>query len=296
MRVKDKFIDPFTDFGFKKLFGTEPNKDLLLDFLNELLRKDEGKIEEIIFLSKEQLGRAIDSRLAIFDIYCENEKGEKFIVELQKAEQNFFKDRSIYYSTFPIQSQAAKGDWDFELKAIYTIGILNFVFEEDENDKEVYHHEVQLFDKNTQKVFYDKLTYVYLEMPKFTKSLEELETHFDKWLFILRNLNKLTERPIRLQERIFKKLFLEAEIANFDEAEYQDYEHSLKVYRDLKNSFDTAIEKGRKEGIEEGMKKGRKEGEKQKSIQIARKLKEQGVTLDLISQSTGLTIEEIEKL
>jgi len=170
MRIKDKYISPFTDFGFKKLFGTEPNKDLLIDFLNELLRKDEGEIVDLTYLPKEQLGRAADDRKAIFDLYCENEKGDKFIVEIQKAKQRYFKDRSIYYSSFPIQSQGEKGNWDFKLTSVYTIGILDFIFEENKNDHNIYHHEVQLFDKSTQKVFYDKLTYIYLEMPKFTKT------------------------------------------------------------------------------------------------------------------------------
>ncbi len=183
MRIKDKYISPFTDFGFKKLFGSEPNKDLLMDFLNELISNETGKIISLSYLSSEQLGRSIDKRKAIYDIYCENQNGEKFIVELQKAEQNYFKDRSIYYSTFPIQQQAQKGPWDFKLKAVYTIGILDFVFAEDKYDNDVFHHEVQLFDKSTQKVFYDKLTYIYLEMPKFKKTEDQLETHFDKWLY-----------------------------------------------------------------------------------------------------------------
>ena len=249
MRIKDRYISPFTDFGFKKLFGTDPNKDILIDFLNELLRKDEGEIKDINYLSKEQLGRTIDDRKAIFDIYCENNKGEKFIVEIQKAKQNYFKERSIYYSTFPIQQQSEKGKWDFELKSVYTIGILDFVFDEDKEDNEVYHHEVQLFDKQTQRVFYDKLTYVYLEMPKFTKKEDELETHFDKWLFVLKNLEDLTKRPARLQEKVFRKLFKQAEIANYSDAEYTEYEESLKAYRDLKNSIDTAFSEGMAEGM-----------------------------------------------
>lgn len=219
MRVKDRYINPFTDFGFKKLFGSEPNKDILIDFLNVLIRKDEGVIKDITFLSKEQLGRTIDDRKAIFDIYCESKKGDKFIVELQKAKQNYFKDRSIYYSTFPIQNQAERGTWNFELKSVYTVGILDFIFEEDKDDNEVFHHEVQLFDKNTQKVFFDKLTNIYLEIPKFTKTVENLETHFDKWLYVLRHLNELTDRPAKLQERIFKKLFEQAEIANYSDEE-----------------------------------------------------------------------------
>jgi predicted transposase/invertase (TIGR01784 family) len=283
-RIEDKYICPFTDFGFKKLFGTEPNKDLLIDFLNELLRKDEGRIINLTYLSTEQLGRACDDRKAIFDIYCENDKGEKFIVELQKARQNYFKDRSIYYSTFPIQSQAQKGDWNFELKAVYTVGILDFVFAENKDDKEVFHHEVQLFNKTTQKVFYDKLTYVYLEMPKFTKTEEELETHFDNWLYILRNLSDLTNRPKKLQEKIFNRLFEQAEIANYTDEEYASYEASLKHYRDLKNVVDTARDEGKIEG------------EKNKALETARICKKKGYPTKDISEITGLSKEEIDKL
>ncbi len=280
MRVKDRYISPFTDFGFKKLFGTEPNKDILIDFLNELLRKDEGEITKLQYLSKEQLGRVIDDRKAIFDIYCENEKGEKFIVEIQKAKQNYFKDRSIYYSTFPIQQQAAKGKWNFQLKSVYTVGILDFIFDEDKNDKEVFHHEVQLFDKQTRKVFYDKLTYVYLEMPKFKKTENELETHFDKWLFVLKNLEDLTGRPAALQEKVFKKLFKQAEIANYSDEEYTEYEDSLKAYRDLKNCMDTSFSEGKTEG----------------KIEMARSMKQKGIDIATITEVSGLPRKSIEQL
>jgi len=115
---KEKYINPFTDYGFKRLFGEEPNKDLLLDFLNELLKDQEGKITDLSYLPNEKLPISVGDRRAIFDIYCTNEKGEQFIVEMQKAEQKFFKDRTIFYSTFPIQEQARNKDrfWDFELK------------------------------------------------------------------------------------------------------------------------------------------------------------------------------------
>ncbi len=288
MRIKDKYISPFTDFGFKKLFGTEINKDILMDFLNELLKKDEGKIVDLNYLPLEQLGRSIDARKAIFDIYCENQKGEKFIVELQKAPQNYFKDRSVYYSTFPIQQQAQKGLWDFKLEAVYTIGILDFVFTEDQDNQEVFHHEVKLVDQSTQKVFYDKLTYIYLEMPKFKKTEEELETHFDKWLYVLRNLEDLTKRPEKLQEKIFAKLFEQAELANYSEQEYTEYEHSLKIYRDLNNVIETAESKGEKRGIAKG--------EIKKAKEIARSLLEEGLPIELIMKATKLSKKEIEQL
>jgi len=279
----ERYINPFTDFGFKRLFGEEPNKDLLLDFLNELLRKEKGNIKTITYLKNEHLPD-FGERKAIFDIYCENESGEKFIVEIQKAKQNFFKDRSIYYSTFPIQEQAVRGDWNFELKAVYTVGILDFVFNDPDKDKTVV-SEVKLMDTGKKEVFYDKLTFIYLQMPNFAKTLDELETHFDKWLFVIKNLPKLQERPQRLQERIFEKLFEIAEIAQFDSQERMAYEDSLKYYRDIRNSISTAREEGREEG------------EKNKASETAKKLISMGIlTAEQIAEATGLCTEEVIRI
>ncbi len=155
MDSREKYINPFTDFGFKKLFGTEFNKELLVDFLNQVLGERE-RIHDLTYLNTENLGNTETDRKAIFDLYCENEKGEKFIIELQNVKQQYFKDRSIFYSTFPIQSQAPKGrEWDYYLKAVYTIGILNFSFP-DLSEQGRYLREVQLIDKETHEVFYDK--------------------------------------------------------------------------------------------------------------------------------------------
>jgi len=113
MNLTEKYVNPFTDFGFKKLFGTEPNKDILIDFLNQLLPQYH-QIKELTYLNNENLGRGELDRKAIFDLYCLSHSGERFIVEMQKAKQNYFKDRSVYYSTFPIQDQAQKGSWNFK--------------------------------------------------------------------------------------------------------------------------------------------------------------------------------------
>ena len=215
---REKYINPFTDYGFKRLFGEEPNKDLLLDFLNELLKQEQGEITELTYLKNENLSTTELNRKAIFDLYCTNERGEKFIVELQKTKQKFFKDRTVYYSTFPIREQAVIGsEWNFELKKVYTIAILDFVFDEDENQPEKLRYDVKLTDIQTKKVFYDKLTFIYLEMPKFNKSAEELETKFDKWLYVLKNLHKLDRIPEKFKENIFLKLFETAEIAKFSQ-------------------------------------------------------------------------------
>ena len=265
----ERYINPYTDFGFKKLFGTDMNKDLLISFLNALLHGEQS-IKDITYLNTEHLGTQEIDRRAVFDVYCENEQGEKFLVEIQKGEQQFFKDRSLFYSTFPIREQAVKGkSWDYELKAIYTIGILNFTFDDKDN---YYHHEVKLLDTRTKEVFYDKLTFIYLEMPKFNKSELELETMFDKWMFVLRNLSGLMERPAALQERVFERLFKAAEIAGFSKRELYEYEDSLKVFRDWYSVVKTAEKKGHVKGYEEGEKKGFKEGEKKKQQEIARNL------------------------
>jgi len=279
-RLKDKYIDPFTDFGFKKLFGEECNKDLLLDFLNELLHKKEGKIVKLTYLKSEQLGRSEEDRKAIFDLHCENEKGEKFIVEMQKTKQNFFKDRALYYSTFPIVEQAISGDWNYELKAVYTIAILDFVFEEDKDDPDKYRYDVMLSDIDTHRIFYNKLMFTYLAMPKFNKKVEELGTRFEKWMYVLKNLKRLDRLPDKLREKIFEKIFSVAEIAKLSKEEYKQYIVSLNAYRDFKNSIDTA----------------RDEGKAEEKLAIAKNLKSLGIPFDQISKATGLTIEEIEKI
>ena len=290
-----KYINPYTDFGFKKLFGTPLNKDLLISFLNSLF---DGKevVQDLTYLNGENLGNGYGDRRAIFDVYCENNQGETFIVEMQKAEQQFFKDRSVFYSTFPIQNQGKKGIWDFKLKGVYTIGILDFVFPDHEYPQDSLRHEVKLVDVDDKHVFYDKLTFLYLEMPKFTKKENELETMFDKWLFVLHNLSRLMKHPAALQERIFKRLFEQAEIARYTPEERQDYEDSLKAYRDMKNVLDTAelrgLEKGRKEGRKEGIEQGTFE-ERRKN---AKAMKALGLPLETIVKVTGMSADDIDKL
>jgi len=288
----EKYINPFTDYGFKKLFGEEVNKDLLLDFLNELLKDEQGHIKDLTYLKTEHLGATEADRKAIFDLYCENEKGEKFIVELQKTKQNFFKDRTVYYSTFPIREQAKRADWDYELKAVYTIAILDFIFDADKAEPDKYRYDIKLTDIETNKVFYEKLTFIYLEMPKFNKSTDELETRFDKWLYVIRNLNRLDRIPEKLREQIFEKLFQTAEIARFTPEQVRSYEDSLKYYRDLKNSIDTARDEGKMEGKLEGKLEGRMEGK----MEVAKNLLSNGVSIGLIVKATGLTEAEIKKL
>ena len=277
---KEKYINPLTDFGFKKLFGTESSKILLIDFLNQIL--PDRKIKDLSYSSNEKQGKTEIDRKAIFDLYCIGDNGERFIVEMQKAKQNYFKDRSVYYASFPIQEQAKKNQWNYKLQPVYSIGILDFIFDDHKQEKELLHI-VELKDQQCE-VFYKKLKFIYLELPKFKKKEKDLKTHFDKWVFVLKHLYKLQDRPKKLQERVFKKLFEEAEIAKFTPEERDAYEESLKHYRDIKNVVDTSREEGKKEGKEE------------KTNEIAKELKKNGVSIDIIMKSTGLSEDEINNL
>lgn len=281
-----RYVNPYTDFGFKWLFGTEMNKDLLIEFLNALLHLD-SPIRDITYKNVENLGDTKEDRRAVFDVYCESENGDYFIVEMQREIQDYFVDRSIYYASFPIREQAIRGEkWDFNLKAVYTVGILDFKFDDEEDEN--YRHEVKLMDTTTEKVFYDKLTFVYLEMPKFNKPIAECDTLLDKWMFVLKNMTRLMERPVELQQRIFDKLFKTAEVANFSDRQRAQYEESLKVYRDWNNVMTT------RERISHD--KGREEGRDERTVEIAVNLKRIGLPLAQIVKATGLTAEEIEKL
>ena len=289
--MQDKYINPFTDFGFKKLFGEEPNKELLISFLNALL-PEHHQIEDLQYARNEQQGASQPDRKAIFDLSCTSPSGERFIVELQKAKQNYFKDRSVYYSTFPIQEQAKRGEWDYKLSAVYTVGILDFVFEEDrqKNDREVM-HTVRLKNQHGD-VFYDKLTFIYLTLPHFDKGLDELETMQDKWFYIFRHLHEMDDIPAVLQEKVFLNLFNIAQIAQFKPVERKAYENSLKYYRDLKNVTDTA----REEGVEEGFEQGLEQGLEQGIEAVARNMLKAGLTISQIAQFTGLSEARVKML
>ena len=298
--MTERYINPHTDFGFKRLFGSEFNKELLMSFLNAMFHGEQN-VQDITYLNSEHLGERTDARRAIFDVYCTNDKGERFIVEMQNVYQEFFKDRTIYYSTFPIREQAQRGgDWDFHLNSVYTIGLLNFNFAEGLQNAHRWHHEVKLMEVDTHEVFYDKLTYIYVEIPKFDKSESELVTMYDKWMFVLKNLSRLMDRPAALQERVFTRLFEQAEIAKFNPQELKSYEDSVNAYRDIVNAIKTAEKKkfaegraeGRAEGLEEGMTKGRSEA----LVQVAKDMLKMNIPIDKIVEITKLTADEIKRL
>ena len=283
-KIEERYISLLTDFGFKRIFGTDPNKELLINFLNSLFDGEEV-IKDVKYLNSENVGDVYTERKAIFDVYCENENGEKFIVEMQNAYQTYFKDRSLFYSTFPIREQAPKGsDWNFCLKKVYVVALLNYKMSDEAFDSSDTIHTIALMDTKTNKVFNTKLMFKYVEVGRFDKTDEELTSLSDKWMYVLKNLSRLDNRPAALREKIFTKLFAAASVARFTPTELREYEDSLKAYRDIKNSLDTAKEEGREEGRE------------QRNIEIAKKMLAAGMDIDIIINMTDLSKDEIEKL
>ena len=283
-KIEERYISLLTDFGFKRIFGTDPNKELLINFLNSLFDGEEV-IKDVKYLNSENVGDVYTERKAIFDVYCENEKGEKFIVEMQNAYQTYFKDRSLFYSTFPIREQAPKGsDCNFCLKKVYVVALLNYKMSDEAFDSSDTIHTIALMDTKTNKVFNTKLMFKYVEVGRFDKTDEELTSLSDKWMYVLKNLSRLDNRPAALREKIFSKLFAAASVARFTPTELREYEDSLKAYRDIKNSLDTAKEEGREEGRE------------QRNIEIAKKMLAAGMHIDIIINMTDLSKDEIKKL
>ncbi len=242
MYTKARYINPLTDFGFKRIFGTESNKDLLIDFLNAVL-DIEGGIKDLRYDNTERQGRAEIDRRAIFDLYCITGKGEHIIVEMQNVRQDYFKDRALYYASFPIQAQGEKNKfWDFELTPVYSVNILNFKFGNSLDDEKQYFYDVRLTDKISHRIFYNKLAFIFMELPNFVKKEHELDDNIDRWMYVLKHLTELQDLPDALRNRVFEKLCRVAEIAKMKPEERKSYDQSLKEYRDM-YLMENALEK-----------------------------------------------------
>ncbi|MBR7019231.1 MAG: PD-(D/E)XK nuclease family transposase [Prevotella sp.] len=280
-----KYINPFTDVGFKKIFGQEINKDLLIDFLNSLL-KGERVINNVTFLDKEQVGEFKDDRSLIYDVYCETDSGEKIIVEMQNQPQPYFKSRSIYYAAQSVARQGERGSlWNFDVKAVYCISFLNF---RQAGISEKFRTDIALMDMQSRLQFSDKIRLIYLQLPLFTKEVRECENQFERWIYVLKNMEKLNRYPFEIKDKVFKKLIETCDVASWTREERIKYDRALKRYRDTIAVMEGQKMEGRAEGI--------KEGEKKAQLTIARNFKQSGIPVDVIAQNTGLSVEEINNL
>ena len=286
--IKAKYINLMVDWSFKRVFGTEVNKDILIEFLKVVF--PQFAITDITYIPTEQLGIMEDDRKAIFDVLCKTEDDKTFLVEMQRGAQKHFFERALYYTSFPIMKQGKKaiakeeegaGPWDFSLDGVFFLGILDFEYEQDEMTE----HRYQLLETKTFKQMTDKLEFVFVEVAKFNKSEDELETDLDKWLYLLKNMSTLLERPAALRDRVLGRLFDVAEYARLDDEERKNYVEAMNTARDTYNQIAYAHETGHKEG--------REEGREEKAYEIARKMIAKGLDVDTIAELTGLTKDEI---
>lgn len=286
------FINPYTDFGFKKLFGEEANKALLIDFLNALLPQHH-QIADLTFQNVEALPDTSEERKAFFDIHCQALSGERFIVEMQKAKVKYFKDRSLYYLTYPIREQAKKGDWDFMLTPIYFIAVLDFFYDTDIKNAKFW-RTISLTDQDGE-IFYNKLQLTYLQMPAFNKSEKQLYSKMDKWAFFLKNLESLEDIPLILNEPIFNKAFETAKLANFNPKQVEEYEKSRLGYIGAKQIALTALEEGEAIGFLKGLAQAQEIAQKEKEQMILMLHKNQ-IPLAAIAMSVNMNEQEVKNI
>jgi len=279
------YIDPLTDFAFKKLFGSEPNKDLLIDFLNGVFR-GRKLIVDLVYNKNEHPGETVNEGSAIFDLTCTGNDGEQFIIEVQRGKQGNFKQRAIFYTSRLVSEQAPKGrrsEWAYDVKEVYLIALLEDFSLDAGNDQE-FLHDICLSNRETGKVFYEGLGYIFIELIKFVKTEAELDTDLDKWLYVLKNMSSMNKIPVYLRKPIFEKLFNIAEYSNLTKEEKTMYDTSLKRKWDNKAVLDYAVNEAAKEA---------KQVEKR---EIAREMKKDGISVEQIAKFTKLSIKEIEKL
>lgn len=288
-----RFINPFTDVGFKRIFGQEINKDLLIDFLNSLL-VGERHIEDITFLDKEVLPEMLEQRGVIYDIYCTDTNGEQFIVEMQNREQTYFRERALYYVSRTISRQGERGmHWQFDLKAVYGVFFMNFVLKGSTHKLRT---DVILSDRDTHEQFSDRMRMIFLELPSFTKEEDECETDFERWIYVLKNMETLQRLPFKARQAVFDKLEQIVDIASLSKEDRMKYDESIKIYRDNLAVMSFAEANGREKGRAEGRAEGKAEGKAEEKISIARQMKADGLATEIIMKYTQLSKEDIEQL
>ena len=148
----------------------------------------------------------------MFDVVCTDPRGSQFVVEMQKRTQRYFRDRALYYAAYPIIEQAPKGSWNYRLKPVCVVGILNFAMEHEYGPeagrwREKLIHRYRLREDETGEIMNSKLEFLYLEVGAFRKEISGSSPATDKWMYALKNLSRLEERPQALRERVFERLF-----------------------------------------------------------------------------------------
>ncbi len=280
------YMNLTTDFAFKRIFGPDADHQYIISFLNALL-EGEKEIVSVKFVDKEHIGETPEDRALIYDLHCETANGEKLIIEMQNRYQTFFRERALVYMSADLYHQAKRGKWDYNIKPVYGIFMMNFDWKEFENDP--MREDVYLTTKTTGKVFSDKLRMIFLKIPLMEKTAEECQTVLDMWLYLFKNSEKMTSMPRNFLEcKTFEELERSASIKELTPQEQAAYDHSLKVLRNNYYIADHERKQGRIEGEIIGVEKAMRD--------TARKLKSREMPIEDIVDITGLSPDEIANL
>lgn len=293
--TQKKFISPLTDFGFKHIFG---DKDILLAFLNDLF-EGEMQFKDLTYSDKEVKGDSEEDKTIIYDIHCTTHDDKMVIVEMQNQGNELFKDRILFYASRDISNQGEAGSgWKYDdLKAVYSIFFTNFeLFRVQSTGEALMRHDVKLMDITTNKPFTDKLHIVCLQLPLAVSEISQSETKLDTWMYNIKNMSDMQQLAQSEDMPIFKRLEQVAEYHNLSPEDRRAYDRSYKHWLDMYNVKEIARSEGHAEGHAEGLAEGRAEGLAEGKLEIATALKRIGVDVAIISQSTGLSLEEIDKL
>ncbi|MEY3867711.1 MAG: hypothetical protein RLZZ338_1602 [Cyanobacteriota bacterium] len=285
-----RFINPKTDFAFKRIFGSSESKNILKSFLNALIYEGKPIIEDLEILDPALASRLPGLKDTYLDVKAKINDGKTVIIEMQVLNVSSFAKRVIYNAAKTYATQLGRGEGYTKLKPVLALTITDF--EMFENDSDVISHFVF---KQTKRCFDypdPEIELFFVELPKFHKTLEELETITDQWIYFMKNAPSLEIVPETMGEvSEIKQAFGIANEANLSRAELEDLEKREMFIEDQRN----LIVRGRQEGLEEGRQEGRQEGMREKALEIAKQLLD---VLDdqTISEKTGLTSEDIQQL
>jgi predicted transposase/invertase (TIGR01784 family) len=286
------FVDPKNDVAFRKIFGDENKKEILISFLNNILEfAGTGKeIIDITIKNPYQVPKLKDLKETILDIKAVDKRNIHYIIEMQVFHTTAFEKKVLYYVSKSYYQQLNRAEDYPRLNQVIFLGFLNFnLFQQNPN----YATRHLILDEKTNEHHFQDFELNFVELPKFTKSLEELRDIKDKWIYFVKNAGTMSMIPRELQEP--KELREAFEVANqmkWSKEELDAYDALGIFIQDERGRIEYALEEGRRIGLDEGKGIGRKE----RDVEIARELKKNGVNIDIIAASTMLTKEEIENL
>jgi predicted transposase/invertase (TIGR01784 family) len=289
-----KFLNPKNDVAFKKVFGTEKHKDILIHFINDILElKNNDQIQDVEFLSPIQDPFIASKKQSIIDVLCKDKAGVQMIVEMQVAPTKGFEKRAQYYASKAYSRQLDKSGKYSDLKEVIFIAISDcIIFKE----KKEYKSDHVILDKNTYEHDLKDFSFTFIELPKFTKTkTEDLNNIIEKWCYFFKHADETKEEDLdRLasQSPVIKIAYEALNQFNWTESELLAYDEERKRIMDNEAAMDYQYDNG----VRIGEARGKAEGEKQKSIEIARKMLDDGLSIDLVQKYSGLSIEEIKKL